>query len=296
MISVVVPCFNRSHIIKKCIDSVLNQTFKDFELIIIDNGSTDDTKAVVQSYIDQDSRVKYFWQENTGSPAGSRNSGIRTSSGQWISFLDSDDRWLDNKLEVVSEEIKHSTEQTIAISHWENHYIDNTFSKVLNHGYLGNENLYKKLLFKGNCYSTSAMTVKKSAILEVGLFNESKSYFAVEDYDMWLRLTTIGSITNLKQSLGEFHVNSDNMSGDPELVNENLKNVVSDHIRQLSVKNEKHVLKINRARIDYYKARTYQMEGEFNKSLKALTPSILSDPWKVKKWICLIFCILRITK
>ncbi len=296
MISVVVPCYNRSNLIKKCIDSVLNQTFKDFELIIIDNGSTDDTKAVVQSYIDRDSRVKYFWQENTGSPAGSRNSGIRNSSGEWISFLDSDDRWLDNKLEVVSKEIKHSTEQTIAISHWENHYIDNIFSKVLYHGYLGNENLYKKLLFKGNCYSTSAMTVKKSAILEVGLFNERRSYFAVEDYDMWLRLSNIGRISSLNQALGEFHVNSDNMSGDPELINENLKHVVSDHIRQLSVKNENHVLKMNRARIDYYKARTYQMEGEFNKSLKALTPSILTDPWKVKKWICFIFCILRITK
>ena len=210
--------------------------------------------------------------------------------------MDSDDRWLDKKLEVVSKEIKHSTEQTIAISHWENHYIDNTFSKVLNHGYLGNANLYEKLLFKGNCYSTSAMTVRKSAIMKVGLFNENQCYFAVEDYDMWLRLANIGRISNLSQALGEFHVNSDNMSGDPELVYENLKNVVSDHIKKLALKNEKHVLQNHLARVDYYKARVYQMRGEFNKSFKTLIPAISTDPWKLKKWICFIFCILRITK
>jgi teichuronic acid biosynthesis glycosyltransferase TuaG len=236
MISVVIPCFNRAHIIGKCLDSVLNQIFKDFELIVVDNGSTDDTNLIVQSYIDNDKRVQYIWQENTGSPAGSRNTGIRASKGEWIAFLDSDDLWHENKLKVVSKEIGRSCEETIAISHWENHYIDKKFHKVLKHGCYKPKNIYKKLLFNGNCYSTSAMTVRKSALFKVGLFDDCKEFFAVEDYDLWLKLAKIGEITNINQSLGEFHVNTDNMSNDPEFINENLKNVVSSHIKKLSLK------------------------------------------------------------
>ena len=87
--SVVIPTYNRENIIKKAIDSVLSQSFQDFEIIIIDNGSTDKTKQFIKSY--SNAKIKYFYQIGSGSPASPRNAGIRNSSAPWVCFLDSDD-------------------------------------------------------------------------------------------------------------------------------------------------------------------------------------------------------------
>lgn len=90
--SVVIPTYNRVGILNRSIDSVLGQAFSDFELIIIDNGSTDHTgEWLKQNY--SDPRIRYHYQQGTGSPAGPRNTGIRLAKGQWICFLDSDDLW-----------------------------------------------------------------------------------------------------------------------------------------------------------------------------------------------------------
>src|SRR3990170_3250837 len=95
-VSVVVPAHNHAKYLPVTIRSVLDQTFTDFELILIDNGSTDNTHEVVQRF--DDPRIRYFYQKDSGLPANSRNVGINMSRGEWIALLDSDDIWLPNKL------------------------------------------------------------------------------------------------------------------------------------------------------------------------------------------------------
>lgn len=95
LISVVIPTYNRAKCISKTIDSVLAQTYKNYEVIVIDDGSTDNTRQVLEPYM---SRIRYIYQENAGC-ASARNTGIRASCGQWIAFLDSDDRWHTEYLE-----------------------------------------------------------------------------------------------------------------------------------------------------------------------------------------------------
>lgn len=96
MVSVIIPTYNRANKIRKSIDSVLGQTYTDFELLIIDDGSSDDTKTVVESI--PDPRVKYFYQENSGACAA-RNNGISKAQGEYIAFQDSDDEWFPEKLQ-----------------------------------------------------------------------------------------------------------------------------------------------------------------------------------------------------
>jgi len=96
--SVVIPTYNRSDILSRAIDSVLSQTYQKFELIIIDNGSTDDTRQWLHDNY-QDDRVVYHYQEGSGSPASPRNTGISLAKGQWVCLLDSDDRWDKYKLQ-----------------------------------------------------------------------------------------------------------------------------------------------------------------------------------------------------
>ncbi len=94
-VSVIIPTYNRAHFLCEALDSALSQTFKDFEIIIVDDGSTDNTKQVLEKY---GSRIYYIYQENKGR-AEARNTGIRRAKGEHIAFLDDDDIWLPNKLE-----------------------------------------------------------------------------------------------------------------------------------------------------------------------------------------------------
>ena len=96
MISVIIPAYNREKVIKKSIESVLNQTIKNIEVIVVDDGSKDNTKNIVMSI--KDERLKYIYQENAGACAA-RNRGIAEAKGEYIAFHDSDDEWLENKLE-----------------------------------------------------------------------------------------------------------------------------------------------------------------------------------------------------
>jgi len=97
LISVITPTYNRADLLKETIKSVLNQTYQNFEYIIIDNESTDNTKEVVLSF--KDERIKYFRQKNMGGPASARNVGIKIAKGDYIAFVDSDDIWDEKKLE-----------------------------------------------------------------------------------------------------------------------------------------------------------------------------------------------------
>lgn len=94
-VSIIIPTYNRAHMIVECLDSVLNQTYRHFEVIVVDDGSTDNTEAVLKPYFD---RIKYIKQENHGN-AAARNTGIREAKGEIIAFNDSDDLWLPDKLE-----------------------------------------------------------------------------------------------------------------------------------------------------------------------------------------------------
>ena len=98
-VSVIIPAYNAENFISKAIESVLSQTFQDFEILVIDDGSTDQTKEVVAQYVCQFSeKVQYYYQTNKG-PAAARNFGIAKAGGDFVSFLDSDDVWFDHKLE-----------------------------------------------------------------------------------------------------------------------------------------------------------------------------------------------------
>lgn len=291
--SVVIPAYNREKELPISIESVLNQTHSDFELIIVDNGSTDKTKEVVQSYINKDPRVKYIWQENSGSPAGSRNTGIAYSQHQWISFLDSDDFWYNQKLQKVAEAIKIAP-KSIAISHYENLIMDGKILKVLKHGSTLPPAPFNDLLFKGCTLSTSAMTIRKDKLLEVNSFDTRKDYFAVEDYDLWLKLSQIGTFYYIHEVLGSFCIHETNMSKNALLMNHNLKSLLTNHIIKLNLNNKEILLKQSLAKADYYTGRSFQTSGEFIKAREYLYKSLTSNHYITKKIISLILSYLKL--
>lgn len=182
LISVVVPVFNGEKTIKETIESVLKQTFKDFELIVINDGSQDLTVEVVEKI--QDSRIQVYSYPNAGLGA-SRNRGIDRSTGEYIAFIDADDMWTPDKLEDQFNALKSHPEAAVAYS-WTD-YIDE-YSQFLGKGghITVNGNIYPHLLLTDLLENGSNPLIRKQAFIEVGNFDESLS--AAEDWDMLLRL------------------------------------------------------------------------------------------------------------
>ena len=232
LFSVVIPSYNREEIIKKAIDSVLGQSFQDFEIIVIDNGSTDCTQQVVESYAS--SKIKYVFQKGSGSPASPRNTGIKESSAAWVCFLDSDDYWLPNKLEMLNQAITVNKKADV-FYHYEIMLDQNTGKKTVLSHERGLNDMYQDMLENGNQLSTSATTIRKSFLMDHQLsFNESHDFDIVEDYDLWLRIANKkAEFFLIKEVLGVYVVNGQNLISDWSLYMTNLKNLYHTHIYEI---------------------------------------------------------------
>lgn len=182
IISVIVPVFNGEKTIKETIESVLNQTFTDFELIVIDDGSQDRTLEVVHRI--QDSRIKVFSYLNAGQST-SRNRGITIAKGEYISFIDADDLWTPDKLESQLKALQANPEAAVAYS-WTN-WIDES-SQLLGKGSHNTEqgDVFAKLLLNDFVANGSNSLIRRQALTEVGGFDPSVT--PAEDWDLWLRL------------------------------------------------------------------------------------------------------------
>jgi glycosyltransferase involved in cell wall biosynthesis len=179
--SVIIPFYNASMVISNSITSIINQEFNNFEVIFVDDGSVDDSVEIINSYNFKDP-VKIISQKNKGQGAA-RNNGILCSTGEYIAFLDADDIWYPNKLLDMYEFINNYGGDVI--SHDEK-IIKN--DSVIGIHKCGPYSSYEDLLFKRNCLSPSATIVKKSVLIDIGLFDESEELRGVEDFDLWLRI------------------------------------------------------------------------------------------------------------
>ncbi|WGV27766.1 glycosyltransferase [Halotia branconii] len=181
-ISVVIPAYNSEKTIKATIDSVLNQTFIDFELIIINDGSQDSTLDIISQI--QDSRIKIFSFENAGGNV-SRNRGLHQSVGEFVSFLDADDLWTSDKLASQLQALQENIDAKVAYS-WTD-YIDENGDFL----YSGthdtfNGDVYEKLLVNNFLENGSNPLIYREALIKLNGFDESLK--AAQDWDMWLRL------------------------------------------------------------------------------------------------------------
>ena len=182
LISVIIPVHNGEKTIRGTIYSVLNQTHRNLEIIVINDGSLDLTLNVTACI--KDPRFKVFSYEKSGVSI-SRNRGIERASGQFISFLDADDIWTPNKLEAQLKALQANPQASVAYS-WVD-YIDEygSFFRHGNHITI-NGNAYEKMLVQNVLENGSNPLIRRQALINVGTFNKSLAY--AEDWDMWLRL------------------------------------------------------------------------------------------------------------
>lgn len=182
LISVIMPVYNGEVTVRETIESVLNQTFSDYEFLIINDGSQDATLEVLNSI--QDSRIKIFSYPNSG-VSSSRNRGIDLAKGEYVAFIDADDLWTPDKLEAQLQALKSNLQAAVAYS-WTD-WIDQAGQLLRPGGHiLAEGNVYTTLLLRDFIESGSNPLIRKSALSEVGSFDPSLSH--AEDWDLWLRL------------------------------------------------------------------------------------------------------------
>jgi len=181
-ISVIIPVFNGEITIKETIKSVLNQTFQNFEIIVINDGSQDKTLDIIESF--NYPTIKVFSYTNRG-PAVSRNRGLDHASGEFITFLDADDLWTPDKLEAQLNALHANPQAAVAYS-WTD-YI-NKFGQFLypDERIAETGDVYAKLLVNNFLHNGSNPLIRRQALQEIGYFDES--LWGSEDWDMWLRL------------------------------------------------------------------------------------------------------------
>lgn len=216
-ISVIIPTYNRAKVLPRAIHSALNQTSPPFEVIVVDDGSTDNTYEVLSRFGDD---IICIQQEN-GGPAKARNRGIENSTGNWIAFLDSDDEWLPEKLEKQVDLLKN-TGGNVAISN--SVYFDipdssiTTFSKARFSDLLfesdGSLLDCFSLLVEQNFIHLSSVIVNKSCLDSTGYFDETMK--VAEDTDLWLRLSNQNLFGIISEPLAQRDTLPDKLSGNKE--------------------------------------------------------------------------------
>ena len=204
MISVIIPAFNVERFIKDALDSVLTQTYKKMEIVVVDDGSTDDTKLILEDYARY---IRTIVQKNEG-VAAARNRGIAETHGEYIAFLDGDDVWFSNKLERQVNLFGMKSEVGLVSGQYE--CIDEV-GELMGGGHSSlvcqfdrPVSLYDELLAKGNPIWTSSVIVKRQLLNEVGLFDVTKR--RSQDYDMWIRLSEKNKFYVMSDKVGKYRL------------------------------------------------------------------------------------------
>lgn len=234
LISIIIPTYNHADFLDRCFDSIIKQTYRNWEVIVIDNYSNDHTSTVVKKYSNYN--ITYLKFKNNGIIASSRNYGISKSRGSLIAFLDSDDWWAPKKLEVSLKHINNGFDITY-----------HSLIRIININNLENNSVFKSrklhspifldLILNGNTIANSSVVVKKSVLLESGPLDENKEIIAAEDYDLWIRISLItDKFYMIPENLGFYWYGGNNISKKTNYGNK-FRYIIQKHKKIISNKN-----------------------------------------------------------
>lgn len=226
-VSVVIPAYNAAAFLERTLDSVRGQTYRDWELMIVDDGSSDDTHGVADRYLVRHGLPGRVVRQPNLRIAAARNAGLRAAHAPYVALLDHDDLWYPDKLAVVMAEFDRHPDVDL-VCHHENIVRDGLVLRVSRNGPAGLR-MYERLLFCGNALSPSASVFRRDRALAVGGFRENPEFNTVEDYDFWMRLSRVARFHFVDRVLGEYQVVERAASRRVEYHHGNMEAMLRDH-------------------------------------------------------------------
>lgn len=227
--SIIIPTYNRAKIIKRAIDSILLQTFQDFELIVVDDGSCDNTEMVVKEYTD--ARIIYLYKENGGQNSA-LNRGLQEAKGKYIAFCDSDDKWLPEKLEKVYK--KYNVDDEISVVYHLTGVVDKGKIRLARNDTLEGF-IYRDVLTQGYLTSPTFLSCKKECFNKIGLFD--LKVVNCQDDDLCFNLCRYYKVGLVKEILGVYYYDLDDRKS-------NMKKVGADSYLYLCIKHMDEILTV----------------------------------------------------
>jgi teichuronic acid biosynthesis glycosyltransferase TuaG len=211
LVSIVIPTYNHAPMLQRALATVVEQTYQNWNAIVVNNFSTDNTLEVVAAF--NDPRIQCVNFRNNGVIGASRNEGIALATGKYVAFLDSDDTWFTTKLEQCIEILESGSDLVCHAEYW----IDESGkSRLVAYG-PSEAATHHNLIYKGNRISTSATVVRTALLKEVHGFDVSPELISTEDYDLWIRLAAKSDkFAFIREPLGEYHRHDNNVSANIE--------------------------------------------------------------------------------
>ena len=284
-ISIILPTYNRAELfLKRAIDSVINQSYEDWELIIIDNNSTDNTKGLVDSY--NNNQIYLYNISNNGNIAKSRNLGISKAKGDFIAFLDSDDYWKHDKLKKCTAILENNLDYD-GVCHAEYWLYPNRNKVIKEYGperYFS----YTDLLVRGNSVSLSAMIISKQNIVAVKSFSENKEVITAEDYDLWIKLAKNNShIIFTEEPLGYYQIHDTSESSNISRNTNAIISVIKSHLRD-----QKKMLNIALANCWKNSGKQFYLNCSNYESFKSYLKSLKYDSMNIKIYLLILTTLI----
>jgi glycosyltransferase involved in cell wall biosynthesis len=274
--SIVIPTYNRAKELKNCLAALKIQTFSDFEVLICDDGSTDETAEVINRFVGEGLKIRHFYNENWGGPARPRNIGIREAKADWICFLDSDDIWYPKKLEYCAQFLDGND----LIYHDLYLYDGRQHGRRVRSRQLPLRS-FEDLMINGNAIATSSVCVRKQVLVAAGSFSEEKELIALEDFDLWLRLARRNiKFRHLNVPLGSYWI-----EGEVHKITEKslkqVKRIEALYARHIPVLSQKE-RQLAFAMRDFLIARVYDGMCDYKQSITLHKQVIMNAALRIK--------------
>lgn len=290
-ITVVIPTYNHAHFLREALCSLCAQTYTDWEAIVINNFSEDDTVEVVESFADSRIILENF--RNNGIIAASRNRGIALARGRYVAFLDSDDTWYPEKLARCMGHFNNDIGLVCHGLRWIGSQERDMFCGPEQRA------TFDALLDEGNCITPSATVVLKELLESVGGFSEDPAVVTAEDYHLWIKLAQAGNKMHfIREILGQYRIHSGNQSG-------SVRRQLSADLRVCDeffpIEESRSLQMRVRVRRRYCRAyygagRAMQRNGKFDQSWSFLLRGIVYWPLFVKSYVAIIFGLAGVAR
>jgi glycosyltransferase involved in cell wall biosynthesis len=269
LVTIIIPTFNRAYILPRAIESILNQTMKDWELLIIDDGSTDNTEKLIVTFQEKSKNIIYIKQPFNKGVTAARNVALSRARGIYIAFLDSDDVWMPEKLQKQTAILDSKPE--VGLVYTGAIFVnDRTGEKRIKHTTVEGD-IHAQEIIDNPIGSPSRVILRKEVFSTVGLFDEQFSN--LEDWEMWIRITRKYSVAAINKPLINYTESDDSMSINPQKLIEGYKKLWDKYPVETStpVVRSAHYLRLGH-RLCYYGS---SKEGRFYiKKALQIKPSI----------------------
>lgn len=276
-VSVMIPTHNRSTLLRVAIQSVLQQTFQDFETVVVDDASNDNTEEVVNSFADQ--RIKYIRHKTNQGEATTRNTGLKNGKGEYIAFLDDDDEWLPDKLQKQVAILDHSPKEVGGVNTgWVT--IDGATGRILTRKLPSKKgNIFPELLYHQYYLAPSSLMLRKSCIDKVGCFDESIPFGL--DHDMWLRIAKEFQFECIEEPLMKYRIHEKRLTRNFNLVIAGREKFVEKYKQWLKMIPKSYSREYIKLGI------LYCLNGNLKKGRTAYRRSIALYPYRMKPYFIL---------